>query len=511
MSATISLSQLLEGFLPVDAQDDVAISGISLDSRMLEAGDCYLAMAGATTHGLQFVVGALKKNIAAVVVDEVGLQDYPEAVQLVRDAGIPVVCISELKSVSGAIAARFFDFPSLSVSVVAVTGTDGKTSVCRFIADALTGAGQPCGYIGTLGWGLDNLQETQLTTPDAVTLQRMLASLRDEGARVVALEASSHGLEEGRLDAVEIDVAVLTNFGRDHLDYHKTLDAYKAAKARLFSWASLNTVVLNADDELGSELLGQTKCAVVAFSRDNAGAANSGSANAAADNANISVQVRAENVKLHAQGLQFGIVDNGEQFETSSELMGDFNVDNLLACHGALRALGHAANDACASLSHIRPVAGRMEKFSAANKPVAIVDYAHTPQALDAAVKAVRKHCDGKLWVVFGCGGDRDPGKRAPMGQAAEQADYVVVTHDNPRTENAQNIIDQIVAGMKSPERAIVIPDRAQAIHHALSHALGTDLVLIAGKGHESYQIIGTRKRDFSDRDTVQSFMQEAS
>jgi len=439
MSAAISLSQLLEGFLPVDAQDDVTISGISLDSRMLEEGDCYLAMAGATTHGLQFVVAALKKNIAAVVVDEVGLQEYPNAVQLVRDAGKPVVCISDLKSVSGAIAARFFDFPSLSVSVVAVTGTDGKTSVCRFIADALSGAGQPCGYIGTLGWGLNDLLETQLTTPDAVTLQRMLASLRDEGARVVALEASSHGLQEGRLDAIEIDVAVLTNFGRDHLDYHKTLDAYKSAKARLFSWASLNAVVINADDELGHELLAQTKCAVVAFSKGNRVGTNATSSVDSASNPNISVLVQAENIQLHAQGLQFGMIDNGERFETASELMGDFNVDNLLACHSALRALGHAANDACASLSHVRAVAGRMEKFSGANKPVAIVDYAHTPQALDAAVNAVRKHCDGKLWVVFGCGGDRDPGKRGPMGKAAEQADFVIVTNDNPRTENAQD------------------------------------------------------------------------
>ncbi len=504
MSTSIALSQLLEGFLPVDEQDDVTVSGISLDSRMLEEGDCYLAMAGGTTHGMQFVDAAIEKNIAAVVVDEIGLQEYPDAVQLVRDAGKPVVCISELKSVSGAIAARFFDFPSLSVSVVAVTGTDGKTSVCRFIADALSGAGQPCGYIGTLGWGLDSLLETQLTTPDAVTLQRMLASLRDEGARVVALEASSHGLQEGRLDAVEVDVAVLTNFGRDHLDYHQTLEAYKAAKARLFSWASLNAVVLNADDELGSELIEQTKCAVVAFSKAAQMPSN-------VIDSNVSVQVRAENIQLHAQGLQFGMVDNGEHFDTSSELMGEFNVDNLLACHGALRALGNAANDASASLVHVTPVAGRMEKFSGTNKPVAIVDYAHTPQALDAAVNAVRKHCDGNLWVVFGCGGDRDPGKRGPMGQAAEQADHVVVTDDNPRTERGQDIIDQILAGMKSPERAIVIPDRAQAIQHALSHAVSTDLVLIAGKGHEPYQIIGTQKRDFSDRDTVRSFMREAS
>jgi len=320
------------------------------------------------------------------------------------------------------------------------------------------------------------------------------------------LEASSHGLEEGRLDAVNIDVAVLTNFGRDHLDYHDGLSAYKRAKARLFSWPDLRFVVLNAQDELGQELVQQltqqTQVSSVVFFP------NEKSSNDKALEADV--LVHAESVELQNNGLQFVLVDNDQRFVQQSRLMGEFNVENLLACHGALRALGHAANDSSRALQHVAQVPGRIEHFSAHNKPTAIVDYAHTPQALAAVIAAVRNHCAGDLWVVFGCGGDRDPGKRAPMGIAAEQADHVIVTDDNPRTERSEDILDQIVAGMQQPERALVIPDRADAIAHALNHAANKDLVLIAGKGHEDYQIVGTQKRDFSDRDTVQRFMQEA-
>ncbi|MCL4153169.1 UNVERIFIED_CONTAM: hypothetical protein GTU68_031967 [Idotea baltica] len=321
----------------------------------------------------------------------------------------------------------------------------------------------------------------------------MMAQLRDAGAHVIALEASSHGLEEGRLDAVDINVAVLTNFGRDHLDYHDTLAQYKSAKARLFSWPGVQSVVLNGQDELGQEL-----------------------ATTLADSAPVSssvhadLRLHAESIELHNQGMRFGLVDNGTRFEQQSNLMGSFNVENLLACYGVLRALGMAANDASASLESVEQVPGRIEQFNGVNKPTVIVDFAHTPQALAAVMDAVRKHCEGSLWVVFGCGGDRDPGKRAPMGHAAEQADHIIVTDDNPRTEKSETILADIVAGMDKPDRAIVIADRTQAIGYALSHAASNDVVLVAGKGHEDYQIIGTKKRDFSDRLVVRRFMQEA-
>jgi len=508
---TAKLNDLLDGFVNANgtygvaalAKTRVDISGVCLDSRLLVAGDVYLAMAGASTHGLLFIDAAIENGAVAVVTDDAGLDGYQSVLSEVLAAGIPVLHVSNLKSQASAIAARFYQHPSDDLQVVAVTGTDGKTSVCRFVANALNGLGQSCGYIGTLGWGLTTLSETQLTTPDAVTIQRMMAVLRDEGATVVALEASSHGLEEGRLDAVNIDVAVLTNFGRDHLDYHESLSAYKNAKARLFDWPDLRFVVLNGEDELGIELAEKTQVARVMFFAKN------NSAEVSQHKPEICIQ--ADSVELHQQGLRFNLLDNGERFEQNSSLMGSFNVENLLACHGALRALGQAANDASASLSKISSVPGRIEQFNGVDKPTAIVDYAHTPQALTAVIEAVRQHCEGELWVVFGCGGDRDPGKRGPMGEAAEQADHIVVTDDNPRTEQSQAILDQIVSGMRNPERAIVIADRGNAIDHALTNAASNDLVLVAGKGHEDYQVVGTEKRDFSDRKTVQRFMQEAS
>lgn len=510
-ATTMQLATLLADFIQDTAtlnsvDKAVTVSGVCLDSRLITSGDVYLAMDGASAHGLEFVDAALTKGACAVVVDDTGLNDHLEAIAKVHAAGKPVFHVAQLKQRAGDIAARFYQYPSRHLKVVAVTGTDGKTSVCRFVADALNGAGQPCGYIGTLGWGIGELTETQLTTPDAVSIQRMMAELRDAGARIVALEASSHGLQEGRLDAVSIDVAVLTNFGRDHLDYHSSLADYKNAKARLFDWPDIRFAVLNVQDELGRELArkiaDRADCSSVAFM---AHTTDSDSAQIDAD-----ILIRAESVELCANGLKFGLIDNGVRFEQRSKLMGSFNVDNLLACHGVLRALGQAANDASANLSHIEQVPGRIEQFSANEKPTAIVDYAHTPQALAAVITAVRHHCSGKLWVVFGCGGDRDPGKRAPMGVAAEQADHVVVTDDNPRTERSEDILQQIVAGMQQPERATVIADRAAAIAYALSHAAKTDLVLIAGKGHEDYQIVGTQKRDFSDRACVEQFMREA-
>lgn len=506
---TMQLSVLLDGFVEASVMSSdmaVEVRGVCLDSRMVCAGDVYLAMQGATTHGLEYIDAAIAKEASAVVVDDEGLRSHGDAIATARASGKPVLHVAQLKQQAGAIAARFYQNPSQQLQVVAVTGTDGKTSVCRFVANALNGSGHACGYIGTLGWGINTLTETQLTTPDAVSIQRMMAQLRDAGASVIALEASSHGLEEGRLDAVDIDVAVLTNFGRDHLDYHKSLSAYKKAKARLFAWPNLQSVVLNGQDELGRELVqqlvSQASCSSVLFF------AQDGVVDAAAANADI--VIHAEAVELLNNGLRFDLIDNNEKFCQRSGLMGSFNVENLLACHGVLRALGHAANDASASLSHVEQVPGRIEPFSAVNKPTAIVDFAHTPQALSAVIQAVRHHCEGQLWVVFGCGGDRDSGKRAPMGRAAEQADHIVVTDDNPRTETSADILAQIVAGMQEPTRAVVIADRYDAIAHALTHAASNDLVLIAGKGHEDYQIVGTQKRDFSDRKTVELFMKEA-
>jgi len=453
----------------VSGLPDAVVTGVALDSRLLTRGDLYLAVAGASTHGLAFVDQVIAKQAAAVLVDADLDSSFDEAINTLNAAGIAVGRVPDLKSRVGQIAAEFYGKPSQHLKVVAVTGTDGKTSVCLFIASALRKLGQNCGYIGTLGWGTDELASTELTTPDAVSLQRMLCELSEQGASTVALEASSHGIAEGRLNNIAVDVAVLTNFGRDHLDYHQTLEHYKASKARLFSWPNLEAVVLNESDELGAELLANSSLPSISFSAQ----------------------------EQHTAA--------GDQ-----RLFGRFNVDNLMACHGVLRALGHAANDAVNAIGTLKAVPGRMEQFSAQGRPTVVVDYAHTPQALESAITAVREHADGVLWVVFGCGGDRDKGKRLPMGKAAEAADHVIVTDDNPRGESSQSIIDAILSGMTNPERAVVIADRHQAISHAITHASASDVVLVAGKGHEDYQIVGNQRLPFSDRVVVDSLLQEA-
>jgi len=518
----MSLRELLHDMGDTVSLPALDVSGVCLDSRQANAGDLYLAVGGEATHGLRYVADALTRNIAAVAAPVGDIDAFAEARAALAAADVPLIEIPELKALVGRIAARFYGEPSEQLHVVAVTGTDGKTSVCRFIANALDSLGQRCGYIGTLGWGFANdLADTQLTTPDAVSLQRMLATLLTHGADAVALEASSHGINERRLDELSIDVAVLTNFGRDHLDYHQSLDDYRAAKARLFHWPTLSSIVVNGDDELGWELarkaehksqeLALPRGVVFHAGHEDATESSVSAAPTTAAQVRGMLTVRAENAVLSASGLLFELVDGEHRYQQTSRLLGRFNIDNLLACHGVLRVLGHAANDASAAINEVEPVPGRMERFAAPAKPTVVVDYAHTPQALTAALAAARHHCQGNLWVVFGCGGDRDPGKRAPMGSAAEIADRIVVTDDNPRTEPSADILEQILAGMQNPARAEVIANRREAIHYALTTAAADDLVLVAGKGHENYQIVGTERLDYSDRETVGQLLRVAS
>ncbi len=487
-----------------DVLPALVVQGVCLDSRLVEPGDLYLAVGGASTHGLCFAQAAIAAGAVAVACSPEALQAHSTIVESLRISEIPVLAIGDLESRCATIATRFYESPDHSLTLIAVTGTDGKTSVCRFIAQALSDSGQPCGYIGTLGWGMgDSLLSTELTTPDAVTLRRMLASLRDQGATAVALEASSHGLAEGRLDGLSLDVAVLTNLGRDHLDYHKTIEAYRAAKARLFAWPGLTAMVVNGCDAFGQQLLhavsDMQKFACYSHADDH--------------NADASevISVIADDVIASDNGLQFVLREGAQSGDVSSPLLGRFNVDNLLACYGSLRACGVAANQARHSLLAVTPVAGRMERFGKQGGTTVVVDFSHTPQALAVAIDAARVHCKGQLWVVFGCGGDRDPGKRAPMAAAAEAADQVILTDDNPRTERSENIINDALKGFRQPADVTVIADRARAIEYAISHAAPDDLVLIAGKGHENYQIIGATRHPFSDRVEVLAALERAS
>ncbi|MDB4222813.1 UDP-N-acetylmuramoyl-L-alanyl-D-glutamate--2,6-diaminopimelate ligase [Granulosicoccus sp.] len=495
------LNELLQDWVAVDAPA-LKIQGLCLDSRLVAQGDLYLALDGAQTHGMRFAESAVASGAVAVATSPDAIEAFSSTVQALRKNNVPVIAIDQLSQHCAQIASRFYREPDRSMTLIAVTGTDGKTSVCRFIAQAFGSIDLACGYIGTLGWGLgDELESTELTTPDVVTLRRMLASLRDQGATMVALEASSHGLAEGRLDGLSLDVAVLTNFGRDHLDYHKTIAAYRSAKAALFSWPSLSSIVINADDSLGQDLL-QDCTTLMRF------AYQVTPDRAHADNI---LAIQANHITAHDSGLRFNLIESGKSEIINSELLGRFNVENLLACYASLRACGVAANEACHSLLSVKPVEGRMERFGGENVPTVVVDFSHTPQALSTAIESVRVHCKGKLWVVFGCGGDRDPGKRAPMASAAQSADYVVLTDDNPRTESSIDIINAAMKGFTNPATVTVIADRAKAIKHAVLQAQADDLVLVAGKGHEDYQIIGNTKYPFSDRAEVLAALEVAS
>jgi UDP-N-acetylmuramoyl-L-alanyl-D-glutamate--2,6-diaminopimelate ligase len=500
-----TLDALLETICS-EAVPALPVSGVCLDSRLVEAGDVYLAVSGATTHGMRFAKAAVKSGAVAVLVSTAGMVAYADTVKELLESSCPVIEVSELDSLIAVIASRFYGSPDQFLTLIAVTGTDGKTSVCRFIAQAFAAANKPCGYIGTLGWGMgETLQSTELTTPDAVTLRRMLAQLRDQGAQLVALEASSHGIAEGRLDGLSLDVAVLTNLGRDHLDYHKTMDAYRAAKSQLFTWSGLRAVVLNGCDELGQTLLADSLLDRYAYF------ASSDDQRISTLSNDLIVNIGASDIATNDTGLEFTLTEGENVGAVRTSLLGRFNVDNLLACYASLRACGIAANEARYCVAKVTPVTGRMERFGGVNNPTVVVDFSHTPQSLRVAIEAARIHCSGKLWVVFGCGGDRDPGKRAPMAAAAESADCIVLTDDNPRTEQSQDIIDDVMAGFQTPSRVTVIADRASAIAHAVELATTEDLILIAGKGHENYQVIGTTRHAYSDREQVLAALEKAS
>lgn len=492
----------------IDAPDALAklvVSGVCQDSRLCEKGDAYLALSGATTHGYRFAEAAVERGAVVVLVSPEVVNEHQSITQELRDLQVPIVPIENLDDLASAMAAKFYNFPSQALTVVAITGTDGKTSVCQFVKEALTEVGSLCGYIGTLGWGVhESHGSTALTTPDAVALQRMLATMQLAGAKAVAMEASSHGIVEGRLNEVDIDVAVLTNLGRDHLDYHKTLEAYADAKAALFRWSSLKAIVVNGDDSLGQTLINEVAQTEGVGVHVFTGSMAKPSANDQA------YYYKTENITLNKAGLNFELVDADTTFEIFSSLYGRFNVENMNACYAVLRACGYAANDSSDALQTLGRVPGRMEPFAEFAQPTVIVDYAHTPQALSAAIQAVREHARGEVWVVFGCGGDRDPGKRALMGKAAEAADHVIVTDDNPRNESPAHIRLMIINGLVKPSVALEIGSRERAIQYAIWHAQPDDVVLVAGKGHEDYQIVGDQVLDFSDRDTVQRLLKEA-
>ncbi|HET7562643.1 MAG TPA: UDP-N-acetylmuramoyl-L-alanyl-D-glutamate--2,6-diaminopimelate ligase [Rhodanobacteraceae bacterium] len=476
------LDELLRD-LATPARGDICVTGLTQDSRAVRAGDAFVALAGAQHHGIEFAPMAVSQGAVVVLAESSG----PGT----RDPGTaegpgPVIWIDSLRAHLGAIAARFYGDPSAALEVVGVTGTSGKTSVVQLLAQAFTHLGRRTATIGTLGAGLHGaLHAGERTTPDVLRVHGLMAEFRAAGATHVAMEVSSHALDQQRVDGVHFDVAVFTNLTRDHLDYHGTMEAYGAAKAKLFAWPGLRAAVVNIDDAFGRKLATRVadgvrvlRCAIEASD----------------------AEVRAHGVHTHSDGIDFELATPWGSANVHSPLLGRFNVANLLAVAGVLGALDVPFTQITTALEALQPVAGRMNRLGGGALPLVVVDYSHKPDALEQVLVTLRDHCDGSLICVFGCGGERDTGKRPLMGALAERlADSVIVTDDNPRGEDGNAIVAQIMAGLREPGRALVERDRAAAIGMAIECARAGDVVLIAGKGHETYQESAGVKRPFDD------------
>jgi UDP-N-acetylmuramoyl-L-alanyl-D-glutamate--2,6-diaminopimelate ligase len=470
----------------------VTATSLCADSRVLMPGDVFVAYPGARADGRRFIAAAEARGAAAVLWQRQGLDDTPAM-------ALPGVAVDDLQALSGWIAHLVYGRPSEKLWTVGVTGTNGKTSVSQWLARSLAQLGRRCAVVGTLGSGLFGpgaeghssaaLAASLNTTPDALTLHSLFAQFISQGAQAAAMEVSSIGLDQGRVNGVHFDVAVLTNLTRDHLEYHGSMEAYAAAKEKLFAAPGLKAAVLNLDDALGRKLardLAGSGVQVMGYSLQ----------------AGTGATLFAERIASTSRGLRFTAVTPFGREDIETPLLGEFNAANLLAVLGALLASGEALNEAAAVLRGLTFAPGRMQAVGGDGLPLAVIDYAHTPDALDkalAALAGIARARGGRLVCVFGCGGNRDPGKRPLMGEAAaRRADLVILTSDNPREEEPQAILADIAQGAPA---ARIVPDRAEAIDTALAEADVRDVVLIAGKGHEAYQEIAGRRLPFSDAD----------
>ncbi|MCU1721049.1 UDP-N-acetylmuramoyl-L-alanyl-D-glutamate--2,6-diaminopimelate ligase [Pseudomonas sp. 5P_5.1_Bac1] len=470
---TMPLSKLF-----ANASSDPLIRELTLDSRNVRAGDLFLAVPGAKVDGRDHIADALKRGAAAVAYEVQGATVLPIT-------SVPLIPVKGLIAQLSEIAGRFYGEPSRLLDLVGVTGTNGKTSVTQLVAQALDLLGQHCGLIGTLGTGFYGaLESGRLTTPDPLAVQATLNNLKKAGARAVAMEVSSHALEQGRVAALAFDIVVMTNLSRDHLDYHGTMEAYKAAKARLFSWPNLRCRVVNLDDDFGSELAGQQgESRLISYSLKDPAAT-----------------LYCREATFDDDGVRAVLVTPQGEHMLRSRLLGRFNLSNMLAAVGTLLAMEHPLDEILKVTAKLEGPIGRMQRLGGGSKPLVVVDYAHTPDALEKVLEALRPHAQGKLTCLFGCGGDRDRGKRPLMAEMAERlADRVIVTDDNPRTEDPLVIFDDIRPGLTNPESATFISGRGEAIAGAIASAAADDVIVLAGKGHEDYQEINGQRHDFSD------------
>ncbi|MDP2904360.1 MAG: UDP-N-acetylmuramoyl-L-alanyl-D-glutamate--2,6-diaminopimelate ligase [Methylovulum sp.] len=475
------------------SENELSINGLALDSRAIVGGNVFIALVGSKQHGLAHVGQAVNNGASAVIFDPAG--EGKQLAALIDN--VPMIAVDNLGQVVGEIAARFYGNPSQSIDVMGITGTNGKTSCSQFLGQSL----DDCGIIGTLGWGeWGRLNKTANTTPDALSVQQILAALVKDKKQAVAMEVSSHGLEQGRVNGVRFKGAVFTNISRDHLDYHGTMEAYFEAKLTLLDKPGLAFVVVNLDDAASDRIIVATPDTAALW-----GISANGKTLTAGES------LTADHIVHKAGGIEFDVHWRADCQRITISLYGDFNIENVLLVLAVMLAMGIGFAEAVIRLARIKPVDGRMERFGGDGQPLVFVDYAHTPDALDKVLSSLRKHCQQALWVVFGCGGNRDTGKRPLMGAAAERwADHLIITDDNPRFENGNAIINDILTGCRS-DKVEVIQNRALAIQNVISRAANNDCIVIAGKGHEDYQEIDGVRLPFSDRDIVVEALQKTA
>ena len=474
-----------------DFDSNLNVSGLALNSGECGEGYLFIALKGANHHGLNYAKSAIENGAIAVLFDN---EDVTLADEMLADLNVLKIPVADLSEKLGELAARFYDEPSQFLNIIGITGTNGKTSCSQFLAQTL----ESCGVIGTIGWGkIGELTQTLNTTPDALAVQKMLAALKNEGCENIAMEVSSHGLAQGRVNGVQFKGAIFTNFSRDHLDYHGTMAAYLETKLKLFDAPLLEFAVINLDDEVREQII-----AAIPENVEIIGVTTTGKQSPRDQT------LSAENIELNLSGIQCDVFWQNQKCVLHVPLIGLFNLENVLCVLAVMLKSGIELEEAAKRLTNLKPVDGRMERFGGENnQPLVIVDYAHTPDALEKVLRSLRSHTLGKLGVVFGCGGNRDTGKRSQMGKVAEQfADWVIVTDDNPRFESNEEIVKDILGGFFNSE-ANIIHDRATAIRTAIEKATAQDCVLIAGKGHEDYQEINGVKFPFGDAHCVREIL----
>ncbi|HLB42588.1 MAG TPA: UDP-N-acetylmuramoyl-L-alanyl-D-glutamate--2,6-diaminopimelate ligase [Gammaproteobacteria bacterium] len=487
------LSQLLANDFSIPCDIDRDVARLVLDSRQIQPQDLFMAVKGTQIDGRQYILEAITKGAIAVLKEAESQQEA-----LTWQQHIPIIPIDQLSRQLGQIASRFYDFPVKQLRMIGVTGTNGKTSCTHFLAQCLQALHIPCGTIGTLGVGFDGqLQETSLTTPDAITLQASLRDLVNKGAQVVAMEVSSHSIEQGRVNSIPYETGIFTNLTQDHLDYHGDMASYAAVKQRFLMDSSVKQIIINADDAYGEDWMHELAQQKSVFSY---------SIRRPSAKPQQLPSVFTKSIQLLSQGIKANVGSFWGEGELLLPLMGQFNLSNALAVLTALCAMGFSFQEVINQLSQLKSVPGRMQALGGMTKPLVVVDYAHTPDALEKVLQALRDHTLGKLICVFGCGGDRDKTKRSLMASIAEQlADQVWVTTDNPRHEQPEVIAEEILQGFSNKLQIHVELDRSKAIQNSIQSAQAGDCVLIAGKGAERYQQIGDDKIPFDDVTQVQT------